>query len=67
MTVDENIPLNVREPFVLHSTIRAQKRSEFDKNRVTHELQRQREFKLQRERLLKDKYRELDGLKDALR
>lgn len=67
VTVDENIPLNVKEPFVLHSTIRAQKRSEFDKNRVTHEIQRQHELKIQRERILKDKYRELDGLKDALR
>jgi hypothetical protein len=67
MTVDENIPQQAREPFVLHSTIRALKRSEFDKIRVNHELQQQRELKLERERMLKEKYRELDGLKDALR
>lgn len=54
-------------PFTLHTQIRAKERAQYDASRSLNEKLRNEAIKKERDRLLKEKYKELEGLKKKLR
>ncbi|GFH45390.1 predicted protein [Chaetoceros tenuissimus] len=53
-------------PFTLHTAIRAKERSKFETTRAINEKERKNELKVERERVLKQHYKELNRLKDKI-
>jgi hypothetical protein len=61
---DENVDV---APFTLHTQIRAKERAKYEACRILNEKMRNEAIQKERERLLREKYKELDSLKDKLR
>lgn len=53
-------------PFTLHTAIRAKERSKFETTRAINEKERKNELRVERERVLKQHYKELNRLKDKI-